>query len=169
MSELDQARLKELLCYDPETGVFTWRVSRGRVRAGVVAGTLDKDGYLRVQVDSCFYQAHRLAWFYMTGRWPADQIDHVNGLCADNKFVNLREVSDAQNKQNIGAARVDNRSGLLGVRASERTNKYTAQIRHNGKIKHLGTFATADAAHAAYREAKAQLHTHTDRLLGVAA
>ena len=150
-------RLRELLHYDPETGVFTrLKASGGGEPAGSIAGWLDKStGYVRCNLDGICYRVHRLAWLYMTGEWPADQIDHINGERADNRFANLREATNAQNVQNRRKQR-NNTSGYPGV--SWFQTKWQAHIRINGKLKHLGCFDNPKTAHDAYLKAKREHH-----------
>lgn len=94
MAELTAGRLKELLTYDPETGVFIWRGWRsGSAVAGSVAGSLHSDGYVCIKIGRCLYRAHRLAFLYMTGSRPIGQVDHINMNRADNRWCNLRETS----------------------------------------------------------------------------
>ncbi|MCK9994454.1 MAG: hypothetical protein Dbin4_02974, partial [Alphaproteobacteria bacterium] len=101
MAELTQSRLKELLHYDPDTGVFTRRVqTSSNARVGDVAGCLHPEGYRHIQIDGKRYAAHRLAWLYMTGEWPTNQLDHLNGVRDDNRWGNLREATHGQNQQN---------------------------------------------------------------------
>lgn len=95
MSKLTQEVLKSLLYYDPETGIFVWLVTRQRSPAGKEAGGYDEKGYRRICVNGTKVRAHRLAWLYMTGEWPEDQLDHINGLKDDNRFVNLREATNS--------------------------------------------------------------------------
>jgi hypothetical protein len=142
-------RLRELLHYDPETGVFTWRLPRRGVRAGYEAGASRSDGYRRIQVDGRVIYAHRLAWPYMTGEWPDAEIDHINGDPSDNRIVNLRPATRSQNSAN-GRKPSDNTSGLKGVSWHARGRKWRAQIVVNGKCRHLGLFDCPAAAHAAY-------------------
>src|SRR5665213_3102737 len=101
---LTQARLKKLLHYDPLTGMFTWRITHGRHdrwKAGARAGNLHKsDRRWLIRIEGIRYKAHRLAWLYMTGRWPRDQIDHKDTDSSNNVFTNLREATNAQNQQN---------------------------------------------------------------------
>jgi hypothetical protein len=94
-------RLRKLLAYDPETGVFRWKVQRGRVRAGSIGGTLIKSGCHMIAIDWRTYPAHRLAWLCVHGCWPVDQIDHVNGIRTDNRIANLREAIRNENNENI--------------------------------------------------------------------
>ena len=150
-----QFELRALLHYDEVTGIFTRLVPRGNRTDGAVAGSAHHSGYLSIYVLGRSYQAHRLAWFWMTGRWPSE-VDHRNGIKSDNKWANLREVDRSANNQNKRRAQRNNRTGLLGV--GKDRGGYRARIWLGGKNKHLGTFASADAAHSAYLRAKRQLH-----------
>jgi hypothetical protein len=154
---LTQDRLRELLLYDAETGIFTRRIKTGRVLVGDVAGSLHQKGYREIKVDYKHYFAHRLAWFYVHGVWPKDQIDHINGVKDDNRICNLREATNAENNQNQRKASRNSRSGLLGVCTSN-NRKPRAMIRFNGKRLYIGTFDTPELAHAAYLVAKEKLH-----------
>lgn len=149
--ELTAERLRELLTYDPDTGIFT-RISssRGRWPIGSIAGTTRPDGYVGVQVGSRgsrIYLAHRLAWFWMTGEWPRDKIDHINMKRADNRWSNLRVATHSQNLANV-RAHADNASGIKGVLVYN--GRWRAMIKVGGKSLHLGLFDTAEAASAAY-------------------
>lgn len=156
---LTAARLRELLHYDPETGVFTWLVSNTkRVRVGGIAGCTSDHGYIRIAIDGVQHRAHRLAWLYMTGEWPAHQIDHINGTRDDNRIKNLRQATDAQNRQNLRKPRSDNRCGMLGVCANR--DRWRAVIQVGGKFKHIGTFDTPELAGAAYLAQKSILHPY---------
>lgn len=140
--------LRDRLHYSPESGVFTWRRGAGaRAKAGAVAGTRTEQGYIRIGIDGRYYRAHRLAWLYVHGSWPVEQIDHINGDRADNRIANLREVTAAGNRQNQGVARCDSETGLLGVTA--RDGKYLARLRVGGKELSGGRHLTADAAYEA--------------------
>lgn len=157
---LTAERLRELLHYDPETGVFTWRVNRGGpAKAGSRAGNVNRVlGYLQIRVDRVLYYGHRLAWLYVHGEWPADQQDHVNGMRDDNRLVNLRECTPAENCQNL-SIRVSNTSGHIGVSWCSERGKWHARIAVGNRHKHLGRFNSTEAAAAAYQEAKRELHT----------
>lgn len=148
--ELTAERLREVLHYDPETGVFTWLVkTSNRVHVGRVAGTSHKIGYRMIAIDGHLYYAHRLTWFYMTGKWPNAALDHGNLDKDDNRFANLREATMSQNLANT-RARSDNTSGLKGVGWDERRGKWMARITTRGKRRHLGRFDCPAAAHLAY-------------------
>lgn len=152
---LTQERLKQLLHYNPETGVFTNRVPRGRVKAGDIAGWMGANGRRYVYIGK-FYLAHRLAFLYMTGSWPIDEVDHLNGDPADNRWINIRLATSTLNKENRRIARSDSALGIMGVR--QRHHKFLAVISVKGKQRYLGSFETADAAHRSYIEAKRKYH-----------
>lgn len=153
---LTAERLRELFHYDPETGVFTRLVDAGRIRAGSIAGCEDNNGYLLIMIDYRQHKAHRLAWLYVHGVLPANQIDHIDGNPANNRIDNLRDVTAAVNQQNRKRAQTNNKLGFLGVTRSG--NKFEAAIRLNKKVRHLGTFKTPEDAHQAYLGAKRRLH-----------
>lgn len=157
-SPITLSRLREIVHYDPHSGVFTWCVDRGgHVKAGKVAGSLSPTGYWVIRLDDRLYPAHRLAWLYMTGGWPPHDIDHENLERADNRFANLRSATRAQNRANTRVHK-HNKCGFKGVsfRARGHRNPYEAKIRINKKLKHLGNFATAEEAHSAYAAAARQ-------------
>lgn len=157
-SQLTQSRLKELLHYNPDTGLFTWKVSLSkRVKVGDIAGTVKNPGYLRIRIDGKPYYAHRLAWLYVYGAWPKDQIDHINGERTDNRICNLREATNAENQQNR-KKQINNVSGYPGVYWNKSGQKWQARIKINSKTKYLGLFETPEAGHHAYLAAKAELH-----------
>jgi hypothetical protein len=154
---LTASRVRELLNYDPETGVMTWVVTPGRrTKAGRVAGSLKSDGYVKIGVLGKRYPAHRLAWLYMTGEWPKNQIDHMDGKGANNAWNNLRDVPQKVNSQNLRRCKITNSTGLLGV--SRTKWGFVAEIQLDGKKHHIGVFETPVDAHAAYLEAKRSLH-----------
>ena len=158
-SKITSKRLKELLTYDPETGLFTWIVDRSNIKAGTVANSIQPKGYIKINIDKNPYLAHRLAWFYMFDEWPNGEIDHINRVKTDNRLVNLRVVSRSENIQNIGM-RKSNTSGFKGVCFHKQANTWVARIGYRGKRYHLGSFLTPEEAHKAYKEAAEQLHTH---------
>jgi hypothetical protein len=150
---LTQERLKELLDYDPETGIFTWRGVQRQTSVGTIAGSVDKDGYIAICVDYSPRRASRLAWLWMTGEWPSDQVDHKDRDRKNNRFSNLRLATGSQNQGNRSLSKT-NKSGFKGVsryRAGERSGRpWQASIRISGKSKNLGYFSTREEAHAAY-------------------
>lgn len=152
-------RLKELLRYDSESGVFYWKVNRtSKAKAGDKAGTTNKLGYVIIQVDGTPYKAHRLAWLYCNEVWPTKQLDHVDRNPSNNRMVNLREANHSDQSQNRKKYS-NNTSGLPGVVWRKDRQKWLAVIRYKYKLKKLGLFETPEAAHAAYCKAKAELHT----------
>ena len=145
---LTQERLKELLHYDPETGVFTARVNRGSVQIGAKAGGENR-GYIRIGVKNKKYFAHRLAWFYVHGCWPSKELDHINGKRPDNRLSNLREATRAQNNSNRPVHR-RNEYGKKGAYFIKNRNKWRALIGKDKRLIHLGYFDSAEEAQAAY-------------------
>jgi hypothetical protein len=97
--EITQKRLKELFCYDPETGQFTRRIKVSNQHAGTIAGGYNS-GYVMLRIDGKRCMAHRAAWLYMTGEWPGNEIDHINRDGLDNRFANLRDVTHEVNSLN---------------------------------------------------------------------
>jgi hypothetical protein len=158
---ITQSELHELVNYDPETGVFTWRSDRFagaykqklNARAGDVAGAFNTRGYWVIRN----YTAHRLAWLYMTGKWPEADIDHINGDRADNRWSNLRAATRAENLRNV-RLRESNKLGLKGVYWQKDKRKYIARIQVNGKVTCLGRFNCPTAAHLAYCRAAKKFH-----------
>lgn len=153
------SELRALLHYNPETGDFTRLTGR---YAGKVAGNKAVRGNWRVNLGKDVYAAHRLAWLYMTGRWPENEIDHIDGNPLNNRFCNLREATSAENKQNRHVARSDNRHGLIGAylhgTAADGSPRWRARIQVGGRAKCLGLHKTPEAAQAAYLAAKRELH-----------
>ena len=154
---LTTGRLREVLAYDADTGIFT-RLERSaaKVRIGDIAGGIDPQGYTLIRVDLKRYRAHRLAWLYMTEVWPDGQIDHINGIRSDNTWGNLRDVTNTINCQNKHQARSDNKSGFLGVSRDKKA--WRAVITINGARKYLGRHETPEIAYAAYLKAKRRYH-----------
>ena len=159
--ELTAERARELFDYDPETGVLRWKVSKQGLKAGAVAGTVSKLGYVHVHADNHRTLAHRIVWLYTHGAWPSGVIDHINGDPSDNRICNLRDVSRQVNQQNMRSAMCSNLStGLLGACYCKRWRKFVAGIKDpsTGKRLNLGAFNTAEEAHQAYLSAKRRLH-----------
>lgn len=153
------ARLKSLLQYDPNTGVFKWAVDRGnRIKAGSVAGSLRFNGYLAISIDWKRYYSHRLAYFYMYGVMPLE-IDHINGIRDDNRIVNLREVTRLENSKNSSKSR-KNTSGHVGVTWSKECSKWLVQIRSEHITHYLGVFSKLDDAISARKAAEERFGFH---------
>jgi len=158
---IDQARLKELLDYNPLTGVFTWRLRPGERKNlntwldGRIAGTIHtgKTGYKRrcIRVDGRIYRESRLAWLYMTGKWPEHTVDHINHNALDNRWANLRDVSQIENMYNQGK-RKNNKSGVTGVSWDARRSTWFACIMVDRKTRSGGCFKTFEEAVAKRKE-----------------
>jgi hypothetical protein len=150
---MNQDRLKSLVSYDPMTGGFRWLVDRTRgVRAGdLVKEARSKLGYLRICLDGRRYLSHRVAWLYVTGNWPACDVDHRDRVRDNNRWTNLREATDKQQSENRTIS-IKNRSGATGVFWRPEKKRWIARIKHFGKIyrsRHFLTFEEAVAARAA--------------------
>ena len=147
--KLTQEKLKELLDYAPANGVFVWKVDRGKkVKKGDVAGSIDNHGYWCIKIESKRYLAHRLAFLYMEGYFPENQVDHIDRNRSNNEWKNLREVSQSCNMRNC-KIRKTNKSGITGVCWHKKNNKWTATIRIHKKNIDLGRFdSLLDAAKA---------------------
>ena len=147
--------LRSILAYDADTGVFTRLVSvSSRAKVGDVAGC-KSNGYIVIRVFGKSRYAHRLAWLYVYGQWPAGDIDHIDGCGTNNRIANLRDVTHSTNMQNLIQATIRNTNGFLGVMRSRK--QWEARILVDGKRRYLGQFDTPELAHAAYLEAK-RLH-----------
>jgi hypothetical protein len=154
---ITQNELKQVLHYNQDTGVFTWLVSKqGQKGIGSKAGCLTLGGYYSITIDREFYLAHRLAWFYVYGTWPANTIDHINGDTQDNRICNLREATSSQNGMNR-LEQSNNTSGHRGVTFHKKAQKWRAHIKINQKQKHLGLFITKELAIEARNKAEEEL------------
>jgi hypothetical protein len=159
---ITQARLKELLHYDPETGVFTWlRPTSNRVKRGAVAGYETDKGYKQIGLDRGLYLAHRLVWLYVHGCLPENHIDHIDQDQQNNRITNLRDVSNQDNCKNQ-KKRPTNKSGITGVRWNKDCKKWQANITINGKQTHLGLFDSIEGAASARKRADVKHGYHTN-------
>jgi len=150
-------RLIELLHYDPKTGEFRWAKSRRGAKRGAVAGSIKKDGHMVITLDREAYAAARIAFFYMTKRWPSPEADHADRDGLNNKWENIREATRVQNGSNRMSR---NKTGLKGIFATHYRDKtyYTARIKVDSEQIYLGTRHTAKEAHELYRDAAIRLH-----------
>ena len=157
--EITQTRLIELFVYNELTGEFLHRTTkRGGKNAGDTAGCLNRNGYRVIRIDKKLMYAHRLAWLYVHGHLPPEEIDHINGLQYDNKIANLRPVCRVVNQQNIRKPLSNNKSGFIGVVYSKQHRKYKAGITIDGSNVHLGLFQDAETAHQTYLKVKRLAH-----------
>jgi hypothetical protein len=155
---LTPTELHDLFEYNPQTGHLIWKVNAARRRKpGEIAGCKSPEGRILVGVHGRLYKAHRIIWAMQTGEWPDKQIDHINEDPSDNRWVNLRLATKAQNMRNVTRIK-SNTSGYKGVGWSKAANKWRAYIRADGVNYHLGLFQTKEEAAAAYKVAAAKLH-----------
>jgi hypothetical protein len=151
--------LNRMFVYEEKTGDLIWKVDRtAGTKAGDLAGYINRKGYRVIKVQGHLYMAHRLIWKINHGSIPdRAQIDHINGNKCDNRLQNLRLCSGSQNCCNR-PANSRNKSGYKGVYWWKAKKAWRADVVARGKHFYLGTFATAELAHAAYRKAAAELH-----------
>ncbi|WP_320728213.1 HNH endonuclease [Enterobacter ludwigii] len=156
--DLSRERLMELLSYSPVTGRFTWIKSGPGVTVGKVAGNSSGNkGYVRIKIDGHLYLAHRLAWLYVYGSWPKEEIDHVNLIRDDNRISNLREASRAQNSRNKHL-RKDNSSGDKGVYWHKGSHKWQVSSGLNGNLFYLGLYDDKELACLVASEFRSKYH-----------
>lgn len=150
---LTPAEILTVLDYNPETGIFTWKIHQGTQAAGARAGHITPKGYRVIGIYGHVYHEHQLAWVIMTGK-KAPQVDHKDRDKSNNKWANLRVADTSRNKaNNTGYKRTQNLpKGVYHQRGSS-VNKFVAMIRVHGKAFYLGVHPTAEAAHKAYQEA----------------
>jgi len=166
---MDIQKIKELLSYDPDTGIFIWRHRSicyfkteknqkiwNTKYSGKVAGSVEPVGYVRVVILGNRYRAHRLAWAYSYGYFP-ENVDHINRIKNDNRLCNLRDCTVSENFMNRIQYSTNN-SGFKGVSWAKRENKWRASIVKNRKQFHVGYFDSAKDAHDAYCNAADRLH-----------
>jgi hypothetical protein len=159
---LSSERVRELLDYDPETGVFVRKVRMAQAHQvgdrADLPGHGNLKGYRTIGLFNKKYLAHRVAWLYVYGEWPEQHIDHINGERGDNRIANLRDVPLKVNTQNKRSPMPSNKSGLLGAVWYPQNQKFRARIQVGKKFIHIGMFYTAEAAHEAYVRAKRKYH-----------
>jgi len=158
--DITAEEVRELLTYDPTTGVFVWRESRGSAKVGDVAGR-KAAGYQQIKIARRLYGSHRLAWLWVKGVWPEQELDHINGVKDDNRMVNLRAVTHGENQKNR-KQNVNNTSGVTGVSWVSGRRKWQACIKVNGRSKTLGLFNDIGEATAVRQQAEVDHGFHTN-------
>jgi hypothetical protein len=154
---ITQSRLQELLTYDPDSGLFNWNVTRGKVQSGSVAGNVTARGYIKIALDGKGYLAHRLAFLYVEGAMPSFSVDHINMNKVDNRWVNLRQATRSENLFNRGLP-VNNKSGVKGVYWIKASSKWRATGILENKHVHLGLFNDINQAAIARMEFEMKHH-----------
>lgn len=161
-STLTQDRLKTLIDYNPESGIFVWiskpNVRANRIKIGSIAGSNKGNGYIQIQIDGKNYLAQRLAFLFVYGQFPRGEVDHIDGCRNNNKLSNLRDVTHAENIQNQLRPSKASTTRLMGVSKRKDNGKYSAYIMSYGKRISLGSFSIPEDAHEAYLSAKRTLH-----------
>lgn len=166
---ISPAEIKELLDYAPDTGVFVWRLRTPDCRnnrhfnscfAGKIAGCCGSHGYWHIRVHRKLYLAHRVAYAIMTGQWPEDEIDHINGVLVDNRWINLRPATHQQNMMNMKYREGKRTKGIY----DHPSGMFQAEIRANGKRISLGYFWDREQAIAVRKAAEMRLHGEYRRL-----
>ena len=143
--------LKKYLNYDPISGYFSRKISRGKWKAGEIVGCIDKEGYRIINVNYRDYRASRLAWFYMTGFWPKNQIDHKDRNTDNNSWGNLREATNTENSINQKKKKIRyNLPKGVWIQKNKHSIKFTAGLSGSKGYIHLGTFNTPQEAAIAY-------------------
>lgn len=159
--------LKEFLDvynYDPLTGIFTLKITRGPKTVGSVSGGLNKDGYIQIDFNGKKYLSHRMAWLFMNGEWPDGIIDHKDTVRSNNKYDNLRVVNNSISNRNRGVSK-RNTSGFVGVSWDKRSSKWVATICVNGKMERLGLFEYKEDAILARMTAEKKYNYWVDRAM----
>jgi len=158
-SNLTLEFLRQNLEYNSSTGDFVWKINKRGLAKGSIAGSKNDQGYIMISLNLYRYRAHRLAHFYMTGSWPDEEVDHIDGNRSNNAWSNLRCVSRSENKKNVGKC-LNNTSGVNGVMWYKAGQKWHAQITINRKKIHLGYFDTIEEAQAARKQAEVSYGFH---------
>lgn len=154
--DLAHDKLLSLLHYNPETGIFTWKVNAStRARIGVRAGR-ESSGYRQIRIHGWLYLEHRLAWFYMNGQWPDGDIDHKDTDKLNNRISNLRPANDAQNAANKNLLK-SNTTGFKGIQARP-NGRWRASMEAAGQWISLGTYGSKEEAAEAYLTALESRH-----------
>jgi len=152
---LSKSDIERVLDFDPDTGTFTWKESRGRVAKGQRAGYVRGDGYVAIKVLHSKVLGHRLAWLMLTGKWPQGEIDHIDRDRSNNSRFNLRDGTRNQNMGNL--TNLKNSTGFRGVKKTK-AGKFVASLSVCNKNFYIGTFDSPKEAHEAYVEKHREVH-----------
>lgn len=144
---ITQEYLKSVLNYNPDTGIFTWLNPRNRPlkKRGGIAGYINSIKYRVIKTNGKAYLAHRLAWLYMTGSFPKNQIDHLNKIRGDNRWANLKGVTNAENCRNKSISK-NNKSGISGVHFCNQAKRWRVVITFKGVVYRFGSYRLLDEA-----------------------
>lgn len=157
---ITQKELKKFLSYDRKTGIFVWKIATAsRVKIGDIAGSIYKNGYIHILINGKRYKAHRLAWLYVTGEYPKNQIDHKNHNRADNRIKNLRDITHQENCKNKTMTD-KNTSGVVGVSWCKTISRWRATISIEDVKKSLGTYVNFSDAVDARKNAEVLYNYH---------
>ncbi len=160
--DLTQERLMGMFDYDQDKGRLLRRCFSNGLFIGLeVAGWVSADGYRHIEIAGISHLEHRLIWVYLTGHWPKDQIDHINQCKKDNRFSNLREVSNSENQKNV-ALRKSNNTGIMGIHARSDNGKWSVRISDNGVRYTLGSFDDFFEACCARKSAEIKYGFHAN-------
>jgi hypothetical protein len=157
---ISQEYLKSILNYNPDTGIFTWKINKSiGTKSNDIAGAINDKGYVKISINSKGHSAHRLAWLYMNGVYPPNQIDHINKVRSDNRFKNLRLATNKQNQENT-SIRKDNSSGTTGINWRKDLEKWQVRIQSHGKRITVGIYSGLELAIEAREKAEEKYYTH---------
>jgi HNH endonuclease len=158
VEQLTACELRKIFRYEPETGNFYWLVQlANNSPVGRLAGSLNKSNYIMIRIRSRAYYAHRLAWLYVTGEWPISNIDHCDGDPSNNRWKNLRQANQSQNRENARKSSI-NTTGIKGVHFCKFTGRYVAEIARNRKKIFHQRFDALEEAASARRKEVTRLH-----------
>lgn len=154
---ITQKELKEIVEYNEDTGIFTWKVDKGRAKKGDIAGSPHNNGYKQIRINKKLHLEHRLAWIYVYGKPPKNDIDHINGVRTDNSIKNLRECTRHQNLCNR-TVKVKSKSGIKNVCWHKQNQTWMVKIQVKGKHIHIGCFKDIELAELVAIEARIKYH-----------
>lgn len=162
INDLTAKEVRDIFNYNPDIGLLTWCVYRkGTKGIGKEAGNPQNKGYRQVHINYKRYLVHRIIWLFVTGAWPEEEIDHINGIRDDNRWNNLRQVTAYENKKNSKRYK-NNTSGVTGVSWNDKQSKWVAYIHVNNKMNHFGFFANKSDAIAKRKRMEIKYNFHAN-------